>query len=137
MANYWLLKTEPTAYSYDQLERDGRTAWDGVKNNLALMHLRAMKAGDWALIYHTGSAKEVVGMARILRGPYPDPKLDDPKLVVVDVAAEGLLPKPVPLAAIKADPALADLPLVRMSRLSVMPVTPEQWKLLLKMANTS
>ena len=128
MPNHWLLKTEPSVYSFDHLVKDGRTVWDGVKNNLALMHLRAMKAGDKVLIYHSGAAKEVVGYGRILKGPYPDPKLDDAKLVVVDIAPDARLSHPVSLAAIKADPVFADFALVRMSRLSVMPVTPEQWK---------
>ncbi len=128
MPNHWLVKTEPSAYSFEQLAKDGRTVWDGVKNNLALMHLRAMKAGDKVLIYHSGAAKEVVGYGKVLKGPYPDPKLDDPKLVVVDIAPDAPLSNPVSLATIKADPVFADFALVRMSRLSVMPVTPEQWK---------
>lgn len=128
MPNHWLLKTEPSVYSFDQLVKDGRTVWDGVKNNLALMHLRAMKAGDKVLIYHSGAGKEVVGYGKILKGPYPDPQLDDPKLVVVEIAPDARLSNPVSLATIKADPVFADFALVRMSRLSVMPVTPEQWK---------
>ncbi|HUL71235.1 MAG TPA: EVE domain-containing protein [Gemmatimonadales bacterium] len=134
MPNYWLLKTEPSTFSFDQLERDGKTVWDGVRNNLALMHLRAMKPNDRLLIYHTGATKAVVGMAKVVSKPYPDPKQQDPRWVVVDVAPDGRLAKPVTLAAIKADPAFADFPLVRMSRLSVMPVSSEHWSRLLSLA---
>jgi predicted RNA-binding protein with PUA-like domain len=133
MSGYWLLKTEPSTYSYASLERDGRTAWDGVRNNLALTHLRAMKAGDRVLVYHTGDEKAVVGLAKVARAAYPDPKLDDPRLVVVDIAPEKPLPAPVPLADVKAEPAFKDFALVRMSRLSVMPVNPAQWSRLLEM----
>jgi predicted RNA-binding protein with PUA-like domain len=131
MANLWLLKTEPSTYSYDRLVKEGRTVWDGVRNNLALMHLRAMQEGDRVLIYHSGGEKAVVGTARVAAGPYPDPAREDPKLVVVDVAPDARLARPVPLAELKADPQLRELPLVRMSRLSVMPVEAEQWKRIL------
>ncbi len=134
MPTYWLLKTEPSTYSFDDLLREQRTTWDGVRNNLALSHLRAMKPGDRALIYHTGAEKAVVGIARVASRPYPDPGRDDPKLVVVDLEPEARLARPVPLAAIKADPCFADFPLVRMGRLSVMPVTGEQWTRILGMA---
>jgi predicted RNA-binding protein with PUA-like domain len=128
MPNHWLLKTEPSTYSFDRLLQEGRTTWDGVRNNLALTHLRAMKEGDRVLIYHSGGEKAVVGTARILKGAYPDPSQDDPKVVVVDVGPEAKLAQPVPLAAIKAEPSFKDLPLIRMSRLSVMPVPADQWK---------
>ena len=134
MPNYWVLKTEPSAYSFADLVRDRRTSWNGVTNALALKNLRSMAVGDHALIYHTGGEKAVVGLARIVRAAYPDPKLQDPKLVVVDVEAERPLPKAVSLAAIKTDPAFADLALVRMPRLSVVPVAPRQWERLLSMA---
>ncbi|NTU80940.1 MAG: EVE domain-containing protein [Chloroflexales bacterium] len=130
----WLLKTEPGSYSYDDLARDGVTVWDGVTNNAALMHLRAMAPGDQALIYHTGDERRAVGLAELASGPYPDPKLDDPKLVVVDVRAMRPLPTPVDLAAIKADPFFADFALVRQGRLSVVPISAEQWARLLGMA---
>jgi len=133
MSNSWLLKTEPTTYSYDQLEKDGRTTWDGVRNNLALTHLRAMKAGDRLLIYHTGAEKAVIGLAKVAQAAYPDPKQEDPKLVVVDVVPERRLERPVTLTEVKAEASLKDLALVRMGRLSVMPVTPAQWKKLLEM----
>ena len=133
MSSSWLLKTEPTTYSYDQLEKEGRTTWDGVRNNLALAHLRTMKAGDRVLIYHTGAEKAVIGLAKVAKAAYPDPKQDDPKLVVVDVIPERRLERPVTLAEVKAEASLKDLALVRMGRLSVMPVTPAQWKRLLEM----
>jgi predicted RNA-binding protein with PUA-like domain len=107
--------------------------WDGVTNALALKHIRSMSKGDPALIYHAGQGKELVGLATISSDPYPDPTQNDPKLVVVDVAAERRLPKRVSLADIKSDPGFADLALVRMSRLSVIPVPAEHWKRLLKM----
>jgi predicted RNA-binding protein with PUA-like domain len=133
MSSSWLLKTEPTTYSYDQLEKEGRTTWDGVRNNLALAHLRTMKAGDRVLIYHTGAEKAVIGLAKVAKAAYPDPKQDDPKLVVVDVVPEHRLERPVTLAEVKTEASLKDLALVRMGRLSVMPVTPAQWKRLLEM----
>ncbi len=131
MPDYWLVKTEPSTYSYADLERAGTAVWDGVKNNLALKHLRAMKAGDEVLIYHTGDEKAVVGVAVVTSEPYPDPKKKDPKLVVIDLKAKRRLSRPVTLAAIKADKEFADLALVRMGRLSVMPVAPPQYRRLL------
>ena len=130
---YWILKTDADTYPFDQLERERRAVWDGVTNALALKHIRSMAPGDGALIYHSNVGKELVGLGRIVSAPYPDPKRKDPKLVVVDIEAERPLPNRVPLAAIKADPAFADLGLVRMSRLSVIPVPAEQWKKLLQM----
>jgi predicted RNA-binding protein with PUA-like domain len=134
MMSYWILKTEPSSYSFDQLERDKKAVWDGVKNNLALKHLREMKAGDQVLIYHTGDERALVGRASVVSAPYADPRQKDPKLVVVDLAAGERLPKPVPLAAIKADRSLADLALVRMGRLSVVPATAAQWQRLLALS---
>ena len=133
MPNYWIVKTEPSTYSYDDLERQKKAVWDGVKNNLALKHLRQMKPGDGVLVYHTGDEKAVVGVAEVTSQAYPDPKQKDPKLAVVDLKADGRLPQPVPLAEIKKDRAFADLGLVRMGRLSVMPASPEQSKRLLKL----
>ena len=134
MPSYWILKTDTDTYSFDQLERDRRTAWDGISNALALKHIRSMKPGDLALIYHSGDERALVGLARIASKPYPDPKADDPRHVAVDIQAGKRLARPVTLAAVKADPAFADLGLVRMSRLSVIPVPPSQWKRLLAMA---
>jgi predicted RNA-binding protein with PUA-like domain len=132
MARHWVLKTEPSEYSFADLVRDRRTRWEGVSNPVALKHLRSMLEGDEAFIYHTGNEKSLVGLARIVSPPYPDP--NDPKLVVVDLEAGKPLPRPVALAEIKADPAFAELGLVRMGRLSVVPVEPSQWKRLLGMA---
>jgi predicted RNA-binding protein with PUA-like domain len=133
MAGHWILKTEPSAYSFSRLRSEGRAVWDGVTNPLALKHLREMAVGDDVLIYHTGDEKAAVGLARVARAAYPDPKAGDPRLVVVDLVVGHPLPKPVPLAAVKADPAFADLALVRMGRLSVVPVPAAQWKRLLAM----
>lgn len=124
----WLLKTEPSAYSYSDLEREGRAVWDGVTNPVALKNLRAMKAGDEAFVYHTGGEKAVVGMARVTGAAYADPRKGDPRLVVVDIEPSGRLRTPVTLAEIKAMPAFAGSPLVRQGRLSVVPLTPAQWK---------
>ena len=132
---YWILKTDADSYPFDQLEREQRTVWDGVTNALALKHIRGMTPGDAVLIYHSNVGKELVGLARVTSAPYPDPKRNDPKLVVVDLEADRRLPKPVSLSAIKADPRFADLGLVRMSRLSVIPVPPEQWRNLLQMGD--
>ena len=136
MPNYWIVKTEPSTYSFDQLERDATTVWDGVRNNLALKHLREMKRGDPVLVYHSGEEKAVVGLAEVAAEAYPDPKQKDPKLVVVDLKAAGRLPRPVPLAEIKQEPAFADLALVRIGRLSVAPASAEQFKRLLKMGGS-
>ena len=133
MSSYWIVKTEPSTYSYDDLAGQKTAVWDGVKNNLALKHLRQMKSGDRVLVYHTGDEKAVVGVADVTSEAYPDPKQKDPKLAVVDLRAVGRLPRPVPLAEIKKDRAFADLGLVRMGRLSVMPVPPDQYQRLLKL----
>ena len=133
MPQYWLLKTEPSDYSYADLSRDGKTVWDGVSNNLALKHLRNMKAGDLAFLYHTGKERALVGIAEVISDPYPDPKKSDVKLVVVDVKAREELPQSVSLAEVKAVLEFSDFPLVRLPRLSVMPVTPPQWNRLLAM----
>jgi len=134
MARHWILKTEPSAYGFSDLVRDRRTRWEGVSNALALKHLRSMLEDDDALIYHTGNEKSLIGLARIASAPYPDPSQKDPRLVVVDIEAGKALPRQVSLAEIKADPAFQDLGLVRLSRLSVVPVEPDQWKRLLAMA---
>jgi predicted RNA-binding protein with PUA-like domain len=134
MARHWVLKTEPSTYGFPDLVRERRTRWEGVSNAVALKHLRSMLEGDAALIYHTGNEKSLVGLARIASAPYPDPAQKDERMVVVDVEAGKPLPRPVSLAEIKADPAFKDLGLVRISRLSVVPVEPDQWKRLLAMA---
>ena len=130
----WLLKTEPDDYSYADLERDGATVWDGVSSNAALKNIRDMRPGDLALIYHTGDERRAVGLAEVTSAPYPDPKVGDAKLVVVDVRPLRPLARPVALADVKADPAFADFALVRQGRLSVVPVAPEQWARLMALA---
>ena len=124
----WLFKEEPAHYSYDDLVRDGRTSWTGVKNPLAQKHLRSVKKGDRIFFYHTGDEKAVVGVARAAGAAYPDPADEAGKLYAVDVEPLKKLAQPVTLAAIKAEKAFRDLPLVRMPRLSVMPITDEQWE---------
>lgn len=134
MPNYWLLKTEPSTYAYADLARTGHATWDGVANPVALKHLRAMAAGDLAFIYHTGGEKQIVGIATVTRGGYPDPKSDDPRLVVVDLKPKQWLKKPVTLATVKSRKEFAEFELVRLGRLSVMPVSAEYWKQLLALA---
>ncbi len=134
MPSYWIVKTEPSTYSYDDLRREGTSVWDGVKNNLALKHIRSMAQGDEVLVYHSGDDKALVGRAVVAAAPYPDPKAKDEKLTVVDLRATKPLPRRVTLAEIKAEGGFADLALVRMPRLSVMPVPAGQWKRLVQMA---
>ncbi len=128
MAQYWVLKTEPTTYSFADLEREGRTRWDGVRNRQALKHIGSMRPGDRVLIYHSGKDKAVVGEARVTTEPYDDPDAGEAGLVVVDIEAAGALPAPVPLSQIKADKYFADMALVRHGRLSVAPATKAQWQ---------
>src|ERR1017187_2638718 len=134
MLNHWLLKTEPSTYSFADLERDGSAVWDGVSNALALKHLRLMKRGDLAFIYHTGDERQIIGTAEVTSDPYPDPQENDPKLAVVDLKPRERLPRPVTLAEIKARQEFQDFELVRMGRLSVMPVGDSRWQKLCKMA---
>lgn len=126
----WLLKTEPSTYGYDDLEREGHATWDGVKNPAALANLRKMQEGDAAFIYHTGDEKAVVGTALVKRAAYPDPRARDPKLVVVDLQPTGRLAHPVTLAALRALPVFAQSPLLRQPRLSVVALTKAQWNAL-------
>jgi predicted RNA-binding protein with PUA-like domain len=123
----WLMKEEPEHYSYDQLEHDRKTVWAGVKNPLAQKHLRSIRKGDRIFYYHTGKQKAVVAVARAAGDAYPDPQDRSSKMFVVDVVPEKKLSRPVTLAEIKADRAFAGFALVRMSRLSVMPVTDAEW----------
>ena len=134
--NTWLLKTEPADYSFADLERDGRAVWDGVSNNAALKHIRSVRKGDEALVYHTGDERLAVGLARVVSDPYPDRAADDPRLVVFDLVPLRRLARPVTLAEVKADPAFAGFDLVRQPRLSVMPVPPALWRRLLALAGT-
>jgi len=134
MANRWLFKTEPSVYSFQQLQKDKQTMWDGVKNNLALKNLKDIAKGDPIIIYHTGDEKAAVGIAHALGGAYPDPSQKNPKLLVVDIEAVKPLPRPVTLADVKANKKLATFDLVRLSRLSIMKVSDDQWKILEGMA---
>ena len=129
---HWLMKSEPESYGWDDLVRDGGTEWDGVRNNAARLHLKAMKKGDDALFYHSMSEKAVVGVMRIVREAQPDPK--DPDWVSVRVEPVRPLPRPVTLAEIKATPSLSKMELIRQSRLSVAPVRDEEWNALLALA---
>jgi predicted RNA-binding protein with PUA-like domain len=130
----WLVKEEPTHYSFDDLERDGATSWTGVRNPLAQKHLRSIARGDRILFYHTGDEKAVVGIARAAGDAYPDPADKAGRLYAVDVEPVKKLKAPVTLAAIKADKAFASFALVRMPRLSVMPVSEAEWKRIESMA---
>lgn len=132
--NLWLLKSEPDVYSYDDLVREGETAWTGVRNNAAALHLKSMKAGDQALFYHSNIGKQVVALARITAPAFPDPTDETGRWVAVTVAPDRPLPRPVTLGEMKAEPALAGFELIRQSRLSVVPVRPEEWERILKMA---
>ena len=134
MANRWLFKTEPSVYSFQQLQKDKKTIWDGVANNLALKNLKDIKKDDLILIYHTGEERQAVGIARALGGAYPDPSKQDPKALVVDIEAVKPLPRPVTLADVKANKKLANFDLVRLGRLSIMKVNEQQWKIIEEMA---
>jgi predicted RNA-binding protein with PUA-like domain len=134
MANRWLFKTEPSVYSFQQLEKDQKTMWDGVKNNLALKNLKDIKKSDPILIYHTGDEKAAVGIARALGGAYPDPSQKNPRMLVVDIESVKPLPRPVTLAEIKANKKLANFDLVRLPRLSIMKVSDDQWNTIEEMA---
>ena len=120
--NYWLVKSEPSEYSYDDLVKDGNTYWDGVRNYTARNNLKGMKIGDKVLFYHSVNEKSVVGISHVVKEYYQDPTTDDQRWVVVDLAAEKKLENPVTLSQIKEEPGLADIALVRQSRLSVMPL---------------
>ena len=130
----WLLKSEPDVYSWDQLVADGETVWNGVRNNTARLNLRAMKEGDEAFFYHSNIGKEVVGVCRISREAYPDPTDESGQWVTVSVQPVRKLESPVTLAAMKAEPALAEFQLIRQSRLSVVPVRDDEWAQVLKMS---
>jgi predicted RNA-binding protein with PUA-like domain len=131
----WLLKTEPDCYSWDDLVRDKKTAWDGVINALALKHIRSMQKGDEAFIYHTGDQRAVIGTAQITSKPYPDPKEQDERLVVVDLKAAKKLPQPVSLSDIKADKTFEGWTFLRIGRLSVVPVPESMWDRIIELGN--
>ena len=132
--NYWLIKSEPFKYSWEQFQKDGRTFWDGVRNYAARNNLKAMAKGDKVFFYHSNEGLEIVGIAEVVKTAYQDPTTEDPNWVVVDLKPVKTLPKPVSLKDIKAEPALADMALVKLSRLSVSPVTESEYKQILKMA---
>jgi len=131
---YWLVKSEPSAYSWDQLEKDKQTCWSGVRNYAARINLRAMKKSDEALFYHSNEGVEIVGIAKVVKEAYQDPTTDDDRWVAVDIKAHKKLKKPVPLAMLKPDKRFANMDLVRLGRLSVQAVKPEEWELIMKMA---
>ena len=131
----WLFKEEPTHYGWEDFVKDGKTSWSGVKNPLAQKHLRQVKKGDRIFYYHTGDEKSVVAIAKAATDAYDDPKDKTGKLAAVDIAPVAKLPRPVTLAEIKADASFRDFPLVRISRLSVMPVSDSEWKRIEKLAN--
>jgi predicted RNA-binding protein with PUA-like domain len=132
----WLVKEEPEHYNYDQLERDRKTVWAGVRNPLAQKHLRSIRKGDRIFYYHTGKEKAVIATAKATSDAYPDPADKSGQLFVVDIAPDAKLARPVTLAEIKGDRAFASFPLVRMSRLSVMPVTDAEWNRIEKMSRS-
>ena len=131
---YWLLKTEPDCYAWDDLVRDKSTVWDGVTNALALKHIRSMKKGDLALVYHTGDERSAVGIAEVKSNPYPDPKEADERIAVVELKAKKKLAQPVSLSVIKADRTFAGWELLRIGRLGVVPVPQAMWDRILELS---
>src|SRR3954451_8709842 len=133
--NYWLVKSEPSVWSWDQQVAKGKKgeAWTGVRNHSAKLNMMAMKKGDRAFFYHSNEGKEVVGIVEIVKEHYPDPTDESGKFVCVDIAADKPLKTPVTLVAVKAEPRLGEMALMKLSRLSVQPVTAEEWKLVCKM----
>lgn len=132
--NYWLVKSEPFKYSWDQFNKDGRAVWDGVRNFAARNNLRSMKIGDLVLFYHSNEGKDIVGIAKVVKESYQDPTTDDTNWVVVDIAPVESLKKPVSLEQIKAEPMLKDMQLVRLGRLSVSAVTQAEFDKVLQMS---
>jgi predicted RNA-binding protein with PUA-like domain len=135
--SFWLVKSEPTKYGFSDLQRDGRTVWDGVRNNQAALYLKAMKLGDQALFYHSQEGLAVVGIAEVVREAFLDPTDPAGRFVAVELVPVRPLPRPVPLAEMKANPALAGMAMFRQFRLSVSPVTPAEWTAILAMAGDS
>lgn len=132
--NYWLVKSEPSTYSWEQFAKDKKTTWDGVRNYAARIHLRAMKKGDEVLFYHSNEGMEIVGIAKVDKEAYQDPTTDDTNWVAVDLKPYKKLKKPVSLVQIKADKRLKEMALVRIGRLSVQPVDEKEWKIIMEMA---
>jgi len=134
--SHWLVKSEPNTYSFADLERDGRTVWDGVRNNAAALHLKAMREGDEVLFYHSQEGLAVVGVAEVVRTAFPDPGDPTGRFVAVELAPTRPLRRPVTLAEMKAEPGLAGMAMLRQSRLSVSPVSEAEWNLILTMAGS-
>jgi predicted RNA-binding protein with PUA-like domain len=131
---YWLVKSEPTTYGWDQLQKDGKTVWDGVRNYAARLHLKAMKKDDEVLFYHSNEGLEIVGIAKVIKEHYQDPTTDDDAWVAVDLKPVRKIKKPVSLPQIKKDKRLADMALIRLGRLSVQPVKESEWKIIMELA---
>ena len=131
---YWLVKSEPSVYSWDQFQKDGKTSWEGVRNYAARLHLNAMKKNDEVLFYHSNEGLEIVGIAKVIKEAYPDKSTDDPRWVTVDLKPVKKLKKPVGMKEIKDQKKLADMALIRISRLSVQPVKEEEWTIIMQMA---
>ena len=134
--NYWLVKSEPSTYSWEQFVKDKKTTWDGVRNYAARIHLRAMKKGDEVLYYHSNEGMEIVGIAKVDKEAYQDPTIDEDKWVAVDLKCFKRLTKSVSLTQIKDDKRLQQMALVRISRLSVQPVSKDEWQIIMKMSGT-
>jgi predicted RNA-binding protein with PUA-like domain len=132
--NYWLIKSEPFKYSWEQFEKDGKTFWDGVRNNAARLHLKSMKKGDQAFFYHSNEGLEIVGIAKVVKEAYQDPTDDEGGWVCVDIKPVKKLKRPVSMKEIKTEPRLKNMALLRLSRLSVQPVTQEEWDKVLEMS---
>lgn len=133
---YWLVKSEPFKYSWEEFEKDGKTTWDGVRNYAARLHLRAMKKGDQVFFYHSNEGLQIVGIAMVHKEAYQDPTTDNDAWVAVDLKPVKKLKKPVTLEQVKADKRLKEMALLRISRLSVQPVTDEEWKVILELSGT-
>jgi len=134
---HWLVKSEPETYGFDHMQRDGVAVWDGVRNFAAAVHLKAMKVGDEVFVYHSGEAKAVVGLAKVVREAFPDATDPTGKFVAVELAPVRLVKTPVPLAQMKAEPALAEMKMLRQGRLSVSPVTPAEWATILRLSEAA
>lgn len=132
--SYWLIKSEPTVYSYDQLVKDGQTTWDGIRNYAARLHLRSMKKGDQVLFYHSNVGLEIVGIATVAKEAYQDPTTKDEAWIAVDVMPLKKLKKPVTMEQVKSDKRLSEMALLRISRLSVQPVTDKEWAVIMELA---
>ncbi|RTL59296.1 MAG: EVE domain-containing protein [Sphingobacteriales bacterium] len=132
---YWLVKSEPSTYSWEQLEKDKQTMWDGVRNYAARLHLKGMKKGDEVLFYHSNEGTEIVGIAKVAKEFYPDPTAEDDTWVVVDLKPYKKIKKPVTLAQVKADKRLTNMALVRLGRLSVQPVTDTEWEIIMELGD--